>query len=341
MSYVPKATTVELLETLGLQAHIPRIENETHELYSILDACERLRDKRLVSFADRVYLHWNPVADAELVCAMKHSLIDQGENAAANALANVLILCGERDESLVPHLAPWYQVPFRWRDKNYSVGGIFAALEAHGFSTRTEESAFLITELLFDPFLAALNNDGGYKIRDALFGSRVIRCRLEDLCYTPAHDEILAKFAAGAVPPVPITGVSQNQVTDERYRNIRDEVAITTIGPDGTQRCVNIATEMPDVVAVVEIAEGAAWEVEYSCENELHIFHTRDLGCYADVEAVTREFNGLMAKKGRTDRVFRIDPPPIDKCEFFGDFIVADETKFRHLADFLSFPLPK
>ena len=136
-------------------------------------------------------------------------------------------------------------------------------------------------------------------IVEALFGERLVSYDLHDDGTTPAHDALFGGLVASLLPEARLLQLRQSLVRSE---------------------------------------DGAVWRVEYTHNGAEHRFEGRANGSAMDVDAVMAGVDALMARLGRSERVYRLAPGRYNNGET-GTFVLADGNRFPEIAWRLRLPL--
>ena len=136
-------------------------------------------------------------------------------------------------------------------------------------------------------------------IVEALFGERLVSYDLRDDGTTPAHDALFGGLVASLLPEARLLQLRQSLVRSE---------------------------------------DGAVWRVEYTHNGTEHRFEGRANGSAMDVDAVMAGVDALMARLGRSERVYRLAPGRYNNGET-GTFVLADGNRFPEIAWRLRLPL--
>ena len=263
----------------------------------------------------------------ELLIALRDALQDQRGNYAGERLAFALAHCGCHEPDVISSLNPWDSLVFRWREAGYSAEQLLAKFKFAGAAgDPTAEEIRTLNGWLADPVTSLDPFSSGYP-GVILLGKRTFIASLYDNGGSPDYCGLFSGLAGRAVPPLVVVNVSQasdasvDVVTEETHAELGDA----------------FPPEMRDV-PVIRIRDGN-WKITYSLDGVTDVLRVHGDSTWVNDVGFISEFNALLAKLGRHDRVIKFGEPRGDASSFKGTYIVTDPRPFVPLCQELGIPL--
>lgn len=254
----------------------------------------------------RLHLHPDPEArraedgptDAQILASLRTALPEHFGDEGGGYIAWTLAAYGCRQKPTLASLHPWERLMFEWQDRRGSAPRIALMLRQAGFDSPLSPATLESIDRWISNPPSALGEAS--TIVSALFGRRLTLLDPAPDATEASFDELFVDLVA-AVPPPPL-----------RMSTVRLRTGATAAGP--------------------------RWIVELEREGVVDVVPVPVEPGAMDEDGVATAVDTLLARLGRTERVFRLVPGR----ERGGDLltmVLADTARFIQLANRLRLPI--
>lgn len=302
-------------EPLDDQHAIDALLTDWHnELYSQLDESERKHGK------------WP--SNHELLAALRAALAEQNGNAAGEKLAYSLVRCGCRAEATIAGLGKWDAQLFRWSAAGWKAEDLFAKFQAIGAAGNpAQEELQMLNQWLADP-AAYLANYGSGKLASTLFKGRTAIGSLYQNGAYPEFAELFTDLARITSPALPISNVTQ-AATEDQNEDLSADIQ--------AQMDDLIPPELQDLPIFSEA--DSTWQIQFDFAGTSETIYVQSNSTWLNDTVVALQFDRILARQGRCERVVRFAGGRNDDDAFWGKYIIVNPVPFATLCAEVGIPL--
>lgn len=313
----------------ALEIKVPRRTNEeqARDPYIVWSALSQWENVLYGRLPEEQYSNGTWPVTHQQVEALRAALKDQKGNYAGSRLAYTLVRCGCRELDTISGLCAWDAQLFRWKSAGLSAEDMLRKFRSVGIEGNPSPTDLQrLDEWLADPAAVLAHYSSG-NLCGTLLAGRTFSANLYSNEMRPDYAELLRRISAHAVPALPISNVSQQSLAGaQRELTERTRAEISAMIPN----------ELKGMPIVLE--GGVTWQIEFDFESVRNAIHVAgDFSRLNDVDVIC-QFNRLLERLGRTDRVMKFGPGR-NESDSVGQYILADRGLFMALCDELHIPL--
>jgi hypothetical protein len=318
-------TKLKLLKLLGCDWKPQDAESVT-DPYIIFAALQTWDNEVLYgNVPDDVYKNGTWPCSAELLAAMRAALAEEQRDYGSYQLAYVLVRCGCRNAETIAGLNPFDQLLFSWSAEGLTANSLFEKFKNIGAADIPDlEYLQKLDAWLADPGtgLCHVSNPD-----HALLSGRLFYGSLHSNECWPKYADLFSAMAAHASPALIVGDVTQENLGGQL-------IDITE------QTHAAMGADFPDELRQMPIlkAEHSFWKISFTfMEVKTAIYVTGDDTWINDI-GLAKEFNQLLVKLNRKDRVIRLKEGRHGSGSF-RDYIITEPAPLIALCNELKIPV--
>lgn len=315
-----------LFQALDAYTPVPKSEEEARDFYPLHSALSDWKNALYSRLPRAEYESGTWPASPELLDAMRAALADQRGNYAGDELAYCLVRCGCRQAETIAGLSAWDAQLFRWSAAGLRARDLLAKFAQIGVAGSPEpDDLDRLDRCLLDPAAALAHYSSG-NVTGTVLKGKTFLASLYSSGDDHDHSGLFEKMASHAGLGQQITNVRQTAMNDEDF-TASAEAQLDGIVPHALKKTAQFAD--PETY----------WKMSFDVEGTSQTVFIPGSFAWMNDVALALQFDALLARLGRPERVLRFGAGRNEGDSFWGHYIIAEPRQFSALCGELGIPL--